>query len=1190
MGKGLLGGKNKPSFPVFNAEDISVKNKTKNSSAKRFWSIRYKVILLVAFMMFFTVAALSTSGFFLVYNMRSQAIGESIQMDARLASEALADAVEEKMKALRVYFADPEWKEFLQEVNAAREALSPEEREAYFKKMDLAWPGLDAGEWEQALNGPMNARLKNYASEDDQIAEIFVTDRYGGLAAASGKTTDFFQADETWWQDASKGEEGLELLRDVSFDESSGILALDMTTSIKDKKGNVIGFAKQSVNTEEFFKLLDRYTFKETGHAVLLNSYGDVLFHEGVKPLSVKVFDEKTLQKVLYDKRGWIILPGSSLHRHKILAGRARVDFPALATGRVQWYVITLLDEKEFFHPLKKIIAILALSGSAFFLFFFILGYVLSKKLVDPTRQLHKAILEVQKGNWDYPLEIHTGDEVEELADSFRALIKHLRQRQLDLAKAREEVEVLSQSLEEKIEARTQDLSQSQRATMNIMEDLAETNEKIRRQTEELERTQKELEEKAGRLEEASAALKESEKRFMDVLYASEDAILLIDGDLFVDCNKATAKMLGYFTREECLMKHPSELSPLQQSDGRNSFDKANEMMQIAFREGFNRFEWVHRKANGEDFPVEVSLTPVVMHGKTVLHCLWRDLTEHKKAEEALRSSRELLNATGQIARVGGWEFDPEKKSLSWTDEVFRILELEVGAAPGLEKGIAFYAPESQPLIKKALKKALETGELFDLELEVIPVKTKKKIWVRVSGEAVHEHGKIARLRGTMQDIDERKRAEDALRASEARYKSYLEVTGQIGWTTRPDGAVEDMPEWRKYTGQTVEEIKGWGWLNAMHPDDRERTAKIWQKAVAEKNIYETEYRIRRADGIFRYFLARGIPSFYDNGAVREWVGTCIDITERKRSEDELKRQAKELEMKSWGLQKANEGIKALYQELEAKSVKLEKLDKMKDEFVSIVAHELRSPLSVIHEAAALIMDGLAGPVSEQQKGYIEMVRRTADRLIHITNDLLDLAKIEAGKIVLNFEPMDIISAARQACEGSRLRANKKNLEIREDFPDERLQVTADYDKLSQVMVNLLTNAVKFTQKGSVTFEIKDLGGEVQCAVRDTGPGIAEENLSRLFNKFEQFGAQAGGAEKGSGLGLVISKSIVEAHGGRIWAESQPGKGSSFIFVVPKQPKRKRKLGEILVEDKTLTPEQLDEALRRQKEHEEQGS
>ena len=139
-----------------------------------------------------------------------------------------------------------------------------------------------------------------------------------------------------------------------------------------------------------------------------------------------------------------------------------------------------------------------------------------------------------------------------------------------------------------------------------------------------------------------------------------------------------------------------------------------------------------------------------------------------------------------------------------------------------------------------------------------------------------------------------------------------------------------------------------------------------------------------------------------------------------------------------------------------------------------------------------------------------------------------------------------------------------------------------DFDKLSQVMINLLSNAFKFAEKGGITVEVRDLGEEVRCAVKDTGPGISHENLERLFSKFEQFGKPSTSSEKGSGLGLVISKSIIEAHGGRIWVEGESGRGSSFIFTLPKKPKRKQKLGEILVEEKTLTPEQLDEALRKQ--------
>ncbi len=133
-------------------------------------------------------------------------------------------------------------------------------------------------------------------------------------------------------------------------------------------------------------------------------------------------------------------------------------------------------------------------------------------------------------------------------------------------------------------------------------------------------------------VDERTAALQESEKRFMDVLYASQDAILLISDGTFIDCNEATARMLGYATREEFLMSHPSALSPPTQPDGQSSFEKANEMIKIALETGFHRFEWVHRKAGGEDFPVEVSLTSIVMHQKNIIHCLWRDLTEKKSA------------------------------------------------------------------------------------------------------------------------------------------------------------------------------------------------------------------------------------------------------------------------------------------------------------------------------------------------------------------------------------------------------------------------------------------------------------------------------------------------------------------------------------------------------------------------------
>ena len=180
----------------------------------------------------------------------------------------------------------------------------------------------------------------------------------------------------------------------------------------------------------------------------------------------------------------------------------------------------------------------------------------------------------------------------------------------------------------------------------------------------------------------AEKALLESERRFMDVLYASDDAILLIGESTFVDCNEATARMLGYPTRQEFLQTHPSQLSPAVQPCGRSSFEKADEMMRLACEKGFHRFEWVHRKANGEDFPVEVSLTPIVHEGKSLLHCVWRDLTELKRAEAELRQAQKL-QAVGQLAAGVAHEINTPAQfvgdSLHFLSDSFRDMQNLLG-------------------------------------------------------------------------------------------------------------------------------------------------------------------------------------------------------------------------------------------------------------------------------------------------------------------------------------------------------------------------------------------------------------------------------------------------------------------------------------------------------------------------------
>jgi PAS domain S-box-containing protein len=287
----------------------------------------------------------------------------------------------------------------------------------------------------------------------------------------------------------------------------------------------------------------------------------------------------------------------------------------------------------------------------------------------------------------------------------------------------------------------------------------------------------------------------------------------------------------------------------------------------------------------------ETHAGPIKHDGQTVaVTLITTDLTERKKTEELLRESegrfRDLFESiqdpVGIFVGREGCITDYNiafKKSSGYTDEelkgkVFLDFVHPDDRAMVLEKYRTEYSEDEFPMIYE-IRGVNKKGECIPLELSVSTYKKKGKV---IGIEVIHR------------DLTERKKAEESVRAREERYRSYIEVTGQLGWTTNANGEVEeDVPAWRKYTGQSYEEAKGWGWTKALHPDDLEHTEQAWEKAVAEKSSYEVEYRMRRHDGVYRNFMARGVPVLEKDGKIREWVGTCIDITERKKAEVALK-------------------------------------------------------------------------------------------------------------------------------------------------------------------------------------------------------------------------------------------------------------------------------------------------------------
>jgi len=236
---------------------------------------------------------------------------------------------------------------------------------------------------------------------------------------------------------------------------------------------------------------------------------------------------------------------------------------------------------------------------------------------------------------------------------------------------------------------------------------------------------------------------------------------------------------------------------------------------------------------------------------------------------------------------------------------------------------------------------------------------------------------------------------------------------------------------------------------------------------------------------------------------------------------------------------------------------KQRELDRLKAQFVSSVTHELRTPLVATQKALDVITTKAAGPVNEDQARFLDIARRNLERLYALINDILDLSKLEAGKMKMDLAPASVEKIVGEVCTSLGSWASSKGIQVIKKVSDGLPMVTMDANRIIQVLNNLMSNALKFTpQGGTVTVEAKLRGGSqhVEVSVQDTGIGIAKEDLERVFEKFLQVGERRHTDVSGTGLGLSIAKEIVERHGGRIWAESETGQGARFSFVLPVQP------------------------------------
>ncbi|MEH2071988.1 MAG: ATP-binding protein [Nostoc sp.] len=376
-----------------------------------------------------------------------------------------------------------------------------------------------------------------------------------------------------------------------------------------------------------------------------------------------------------------------------------------------------------------------------------------------------------------------------------------------------------------------------------------------------------------------------------------------------------------------------------------------------------------------------------------------------------------------------------------------------------------------------------------------------------------------------------RKQAQEALRESEERFRLMADSAPTLIWMSGIDKICNYFNNsWLNFTGRTIEQEMGNGWTQGVHPEDLQYCLDTYANAFDTHQRLEMEYRLRRFDGKYCWIFDVGVPRFTPEGDFLGYIGSCIDISERKAAEAERDR---------------------LLQLEQAARTEAERANRIKDEFLAVLSHELRSPLNPILGWASLLQTREFDQTA--LKKAIATIERNAKLQAQLIEDLLDVSRILQGKLSLNMFPVNLVFVIDAALETVRLAAEAKNIQIQKILDASVEQILGDSSRLQQVIWNLLSNAVKFTpQGGKIEIQLQCIDNQAEIVVSDTGKGISSEFLPYVFEYFRQADSTTTRKFGGLGLGLAIVRHLVELHGGTIWAESLgEGQGASFTVTLP---------------------------------------
>jgi PAS domain S-box-containing protein len=619
------------------------------------------------------------------------------------------------------------------------------------------------------------------------------------------------------------------------------------------------------------------------------------------------------------------------------------------------------------------------------------------------------------------------------------------------------------------------------------------------------------------------------------------------------------------------------------------------------------------------------------------------DIHECRHAWAMYEAGERRLKAAFAGARMGAWEWDMKTRVVRMTAQLAALYSFPPGTeAVMLAELWDRVAPEYREPFQRKLTEALREGGPFEFDFMLLDGEAGPRRWLRMRGHPEFDrHGVLTRVYGVSFDISTQRADEDRLSLSERRYRALVESTGALVWSADANGEIRPSGgEWEGYTGTSRERLSGWGWLDFIHPDDRERIHQAWLDALRDGVAITLTFRMLRRDGDYRIVQAHAAPLYDHHGRLQEWFGTTTDVTPQYEAQAAIEARSLRLtvamqtakihivslELTSWTLhfetgseplidetipydtaltrvhpedavtldrylrrlaageepggpfefrvrnmhneqwmqgsallQRDNDGkplriIGCLIDITDRKSMELmlREAGRRKDEFLAMLAHELRNPLAPLRTAIALLQKD--HEIHAHTRELISLMSRQVEHMTRIVDDLLEVSRITQGRIALQLEPILVGTAVYHAVEAIAGMVESRAQHIAVDVTDATVWVCGDVTRLSQILVNVLNNASKYTpEQGRITVSVQADERAVAIVIADTGTGISADLLPKVFELFSQGERTLDRSNGGLGIGLSLVKKLVEMHKGSIAVQSAgPGLGTTVTIRLPR--------------------------------------